>query len=494
METIDRAAAEFLHGGPLKMFLGGEWRASSDGAITNVSYPATGEVVGSVAEATPADVEIAVKSAKEAFVDERWSGLRPDERAAGLLALASLVDRDREIMAVLETLHTGKPIRESRGDIARGLDGIRFYAASARNMRGETIPVSNDFHSYTVREPVGIVACIVPWNVPFVLMVSKAAPALAGGNSVVVKPATATPFTALYLAKLWEEARLPAGVFNVLTGAGSRVGEALCLHPDVAGITLTGSTEVGLHLGSQAALANKRTMLELGGKSPDIVFNDADLERAIAGAGAAIFYGQGEICSAGSRLIVQSDVHDVVVDGVRAYAEALKIGDPLDPETQMGSLISEAHLQRILKTVRDAVADGARIVTGGDRAVVPAMPRGAFMAPTVLDGVSPSALIAQEEVFGPVLVVHSFTDTDEAVALANGTRYGLSAGIWSRNAALAKRVARRLHSGVVWINDYNQFNPAMPFGGVGVSGTSHREWSHLAVDAFMEYKSIWERI
>ena len=478
---------------PVPMFIDGEWISADPAAASTLIAPATGEALCRVATAGPAEVDRAVGAADTAFRDGRWSRLRPDERSRALGRWADLLERDTDILVQLETLHSGKSITESRGDVARAIDGIRFYAASARNIRGETITVSDEHHTYTLLEPIGIVVAIVPWNVPLVLAISKAAPALAAGNTVIVKPSQSTPLTALHIARLWEEADLPAGVLSVVTGPGSAVGEALCTDARVTGITFTGSTETGLRLGSLAALQNKRTMLELGGKSPNIVLADADLERAIQGASDAIFYGQGEICSAGSRLIVEDAAYDEIVEGVVALARSLRVGDPMDPETNMGSLISVAHRDGVLAAIDQAVAHGATLASGGVASDVPGFPGGAFMEPTVLTDVATDATIACEEVFGPVLVVHRCVDLEEAVAIANSTRFGLAAGIWTRDIALARRTSARLEAGVVWINDFNRFDPAMPFGGVKMSGSTHREWSHLALEAFMEHKSVWER-
>jgi acyl-CoA reductase-like NAD-dependent aldehyde dehydrogenase len=478
---------------PVPMFIDGRWRTGDPVKATVLVAPATGETLCRVASAGAGEVDEVVGAADQAFRDGRWSGLRPDERARSMQRWSDLMERDSDTLAELEMLHSGKSITEARGDVARAIDGVRFYAASARNIRGETITVSSEHHSYTLLEPLGVVVAIVPWNVPLVLAVSKAAPALAAGNTVIVKPSQVTPLTALHIARLWEEAELPNGVFNVITGSGADVGEALCTDPRVTGITFTGSTETGLRLGSLTALQNKRAMLELGGKSPNIVLADADLDRAIQGASNAIFYGQGQICSAGSRLIVEADVHDVVVAGVVALARSLKVGDPSDPLTDMGSLISKVHRDGVLAGVEQAVARGATLATGGVPHEVPGFPGGAFMEPTVLTDVAPDAPIACEEVFGPVLVVHRVTDVEQAIEVANSTRFGLAAGIWSRDVALARRTAARLEAGVIWINDFNRFDPAMPFGGVKMSGSSHREWSHLALMAFMEHRSVWER-
>lgn len=484
----------FLGRDVVPMFIGGEWRAAVSGATSEVRDPASGELVARVPCAGAADTEVAIAGALRGFEDGSWSGLRPDERARALLRLGDLVERDAAILAELEVLETGKPIREARGDVARALDGIRFYAGSARNIRGETITVTADLHTYTVLEPVGVVAAIVPWNVPLVLCVSKVAPALAAGNTVIAKPATTTPLTALYLAQLWVEAGLPPLAFTVITGPGGQVGQAVCDDPRVTGITFTGSTEVGLALGEAAARRSKRTMLELGGKSPNIVLADADLDIAIPGAASAIFYGAGEICSAGSRLIVEAPVYDAVLAGVAARARSLLPADPLLDATEIGALISRAHLERVLAYVEGARAGGARIVAGGAAVEVPGLPGGAFMTPTVIADADPASPIACEEIFGPVLVVQKVADAEEAIAVANDSIFGLSAGIWSRDVSRARRIASRLRTGVVWINAYNLFNPAMPFGGVKASGTPHREWSHLALEAFMEHKSIWERL
>ena len=484
----------FLDRDVVPMLIGGEWRAAASGDSSEVRDPASGELVANVASAGPEDTELAIAGALRGFEDGSWSRLRPDERARALLRLGDLVERDSAILAELEVLETGKPIREARGDVARALDGIRFYAGSARNIRGETITISADLHTYTVLEPVGVVAAIIPWNVPLVLCVSKIAPALAAGNTVLAKPAQATPLTALYLARLWGEAGLPPLALTVLTGPGSEVGRAVCEDPRVTGITFTGGTEVGLELGAAAARQSKRTMLELGGKSPNIILADADLDIAIPGAASAIFYGAGEICSAGSRLIVEAPVYDAVLEGVAARARSLRPADPLDDATEIGALISRAHLDRVLGYVEGARMGGARIVAGGTSVEVPGLPGGAFMAPTVIADADPASPIACEEIFGPVLVVQKVADAEEAIAVANDSIFGLSAGIWSRDASRARRLASRLRTGVVWINAYNLFNPAMPFGGVKASGTPHREWSHLALEAFMEHKSIWERL
>jgi len=495
-EYVNRARLEgvrtILQTTPSPMFINGDWVQGSSGETIDVVDPANGQLLCIIASGSSEDVDQAVTAAFRAFHDGRWSELRPDERARALDTWANLVERDHAILSELESLQTGKPITEARGDVSRALDGIRFYAAAARNIRGETIDVSAEHHSYVVREPIGVVASIVPWNVPIVLTISKAAPALAAGNTVIVKPSQSTPLTALHLAKLWQEANLPSGVFNVINGSGRTVGEALCVHPLVTGITFTGGTSTGLHIGSLTAQMNKRIMLELGGKSPNIILSDADLSRAIPGAVNAIFYGQGQICAAGSRLLVQSSIYEQVLDGIVAQSEALRIGDPLEESTDFGSLASRAHRDDVLQWVERAIKDGAEVATGGAVAEVPGLPGGAFMQPTIIINAGERDPVSCEEVFGPVLVVQPFVDEADALRIANTSDFGLSAGVWTQDIGAARRISKKLQSGVVWVNDYGKFNPAMPFGGVKLSGSAHREWSHLALDAFLEHKSIWE--
>ncbi len=490
---ISQKTRDYLSAAPIGMVIDGKSTPASGGALSEVIYPATGEVVATVQHGAEEDAKRAIDSAHAVFQRATWSAVTPRRKGRILETLANLVEDDAQLFAELETLETGKPIKESLGDVARAVDGIRFYAACTQMCRGETINISSDFLSYTVKEPLGVVAAIVPWNVPLVLTVAKAAPALAMGNSVVVKPAKQTPLTALLLAHKAIEAGLPPGTLNVVTGSGAVVGNLLSTHPLVSGVTFTGSTETGRSVAAAAVASNKRMQLELGGKSANIIFADADLKAASREAAAAIFYGQGEICSAGSRLLVESSVFDQVLDGVAEHARKLRAGDPLNAATELGALISPAHLASVKTEVDDAVRAGAVIVAGGDKLDVPGFQGGAFMAPTILSGVTPEARVAQEEIFGPVLVALPFDSDEEAIEIANGTAFGLAAGVWTEDAARGRQVAGQLRSGVVWINAYNQFDPAMPFGGVKASGGGSREWSHLAIDSFSEIKSIWER-
>lgn len=465
---------------------------AADGADMEIIYPATGAVTAKVARAGLAEAQMAVDAAHRAQSEGPWGRMSGRERSRMLDRLADALEASAGDFALLELLQTGKPITEARGDVARAIDGLRFYAAAALMNRGETIEVDNHRRAQTIREPIGVIAAIVPWNVPLVLTVSKIAPALAVGNTVVVKPSELTPLTALLLAEKAREAGFPPGVINVVTGTGREIGQFLTETPLVGGITFTGSTHTGARVGAAAATHHKRLQAELGGKSAHIVFADTDLDAAASAAAWGVFYGQGQICSAGSRLLVERCVHDRVLEAVADIARNIVPGDPRDPATRIGPLISRAHRDGVCAHVNAAVADGARIVAGGRRAEVAGFEHGAFMQPTVLADVRPGCRIEQEEVFGPVLSVLPFDSMEEAVTIANGTRYGLAAGVWSGDRQRAMRMVRRLRTGVVWLDSYNHFDPLVPFGGVKHSGGGSREWSHLALDCFVDLKTVWE--
>lgn len=462
----------------------------SDGDVSDDVNPASGRRIARVVRSTNSDADQAVAAARAAYTS--WARTPPAARSAFLLRLAQAVDEDSETLAQLETLDTGKPIRESRGDVARALDGLHFYAGCARQIRGETINVDERFRIATLRRPLGVVLAIVPWNVPFVLTVCKVAPALASGNTVIVKPAEATPLTALRLAELAASVGAPRGLLNVAPGSGRTLGAYLAAHPGIDKVTFTGSTATGVAIAQAAAPSVKDVALELGGKSPNIIFADADLEAAGRAAADAIFYGQGEICSAGSRLLVERKVWDEVLERVVLRARSLRLGDPLDERTELGALISEEHLSGVLAAVVRASSEGADVVTGGARAVANGLDGGSFMEPTVVGPTRAEMDVEREEIFGPVLAAAPFETEEEAVLRANTSQYGLSAGVWTEDGRRGRRVVEALEAGVVWVNGYNEFDAAAPFGGVKLSGNT-REWSHLAIDAFTQLKTVWER-
>jgi aldehyde dehydrogenase (NAD+)/phenylacetaldehyde dehydrogenase len=393
-------------------------------------------------------------------------------------------------LARLETLHNGKPIFESRQiEIPASAECFQYYAGWADKIHGETIPVKGSYLTYTLREPVGVVAAIVPWNFPLLLTSWKVAPALACGNTVIVKPATQTPLTALALGEIASEVGLPPGVLNVVTGLGSEIGQHIVEHPGIDKIAFTGDTRTGKEIMRGAASTLKHITLELGGKSPNIVFPDADLDAAVRGATTGIFYGKGEVCAAGSRLLVDRKIKDEFVEKVAARARKMVPGDPMDPKTRLGAIASKAQMDRVLGYIDTAKKEGAVLVAGGNRADI-GTGKGFFLQPTVFTDVTPSMTIAREEIFGPVLATIDFGDVDEAIARANDSEYGLAAAVWTKDIKKAHYVARRLQAGTVWINTYNIYDTAAPFGGYKQSGFG-REMSMHALQHYTQVKSVW---
>jgi len=472
-----------------QLFINNEWRDASGGKALEVVNPATEEVIAEVASAEQADVDAAVAAARAAL-DGPWAKLSARDRGRLVWRIGErLLERADEI-ARLETLHNGKPIFESRQiEIPAAAECFQYYAGWADKIHGETVPVKGNYLAYTLREPVGVVAAIVPWNFPLLLTAWKVAPALACGNTVIIKPASQTPLTALALAEVAADVGLPPGVLNVITGPGARVGRMIVEHPGIDKVAFTGDTSTGREIMRGSADTLKRITLELGGKSPNIVFPDADLDAAIRGATTGIFYGKGEVCAAGSRLLVDRSIKSEFIDKVAARAKKMTPGDPLDPKTRLGAISSKKQLENDLRYIEIAKREGASLVAGGGRADI-GTGKGYFLQPTVFDGVTPEMTIAREEIFGPVLAAIEFADTDEAIARANDSSYGLAAAVWTKDIKKAHYVARKLQAGTVWINTYNIYDTAAPFGGYKQSGFG-REMSVHALEHYTQVKSVW---
>ena len=470
------------------LFINNEWRPAASGRRFPVVNPATEEVIAEVALGDAADVDAAVKGARACFESDGWRKLSARQRGRLLAKTADLLEARLDEFARLETAHNGKTLFESKIELGMTVNTLRYYAGWADKIVGDTLPVEGPFFTYTIREPIGVVGAIVPWNFPLNIASWKFAPALAAGCTIVLKPASETPLTALLFAELVQEAGFPAGAFNVVAGGGSTAGAALVRHAAVDKISFTGSTEVGRQIMKMAADTNKRVTLELGGKSPNIVFADADVKAAVRGAQTGIFYGKGEVCAAGSRLLVERSVHDQVVEQLAEGAKKLAIGDPLDKNTRLGALVSKQQRETVLGYIKMGVDEGATLVAGGRPGNHNG--KGYFVEATVFDAVQPTMTIAREEIFGPVLAVLSFDGVDEGVSLANQTMYGLAAGIWTKDVQKAHRVARAVRAGTVWINNYNSYDSGAPFGGFKASGFG-RDLGREALDGYLETKTVW---
>lgn len=481
---------------PRRMLINGEWVASASGQTFPTYNPATGEVLCKIPSGHAEDIDRAVKSARRAFESGPWRRFTPSERGKLLWRLADLLESHIEEFARIEALDNGKPISVARvADLPLAVDLFRYMAGWATKIDGHTIPISvpyapgAKFLAYTQREPIGVVGQIIPWNFPLLMAAWKLGPALATGCTVVLKPAEQTPLSALRLGELIQKAGFPEGVVNIVTGFGETAGAALASHPDVDKVAFTGSTEVGKLIVSAAAGNLKKVTLELGGKSPNIIFDDADLETAIPGAASAIFFNHGQCCCAGSRLYVHRKIFDKVVDGIAAIARKIKLGPGVDPATEMGPLVSDEQLNRVMGYLKTGEAEGARAVTGGRRSGR----QGYFVEPSVLVNTRPGMKVVEEEIFGPVVCAIPFDRIEDVVAASNKSVYGLAAALWTRNVSRAHLVASELRAGTVWVNCYNIFDAALPFGGYKQSGWG-REMGHESLELYTETKSVCVRL
>ena len=484
---LHRSVQEFLSR-PRKMLIGGQWVEARSGRTFETFNPATGEVLAHVAEGDRADIDQAVAAARKAFETGPWPDMSPSGRGRLLWKLSDLIEQHHQELAELETLDNGKPLLFSRiVDVPTAVDVFRYMAGWATKVEGNTIPISarGKYFAYTLRDPVGVVGQIIPWNFPLIMASWKLAPALAVGCTCVLKPAEQTSLTALRLGELIQEAGFPDGVVNIVPGFGETAGAALAAHPDVDKIAFTGSTEVGKLIARAATENLKKVSLELGGKSPNVVFADADLKAAIPGSASAIFFNQGQICTAGSRLFVHKSIFDKVIEGVAEETTKFSVGPGINPSTNLGPLVSKEQLARVCGYLDSGATEGAKAIVGGHRIGS----TGYFVEPTILVDVKPHMKVVREEIFGPVVTAIPFSDPDEVVKFANDTIYGLASAVWTRDIGKAHRIAAKLRAGTVWLNCYNVFDPALPFGGYKQSGWG-RESGHAALELYTQTKSV----
>src|ERR1700736_532017 len=479
---------------PGRLLIDGEWVEAASGKTFETLNPATEESLGSVAHGATEDIQLAVAAARRCFDDERsdWRRMTPSERGKVIHRIGDLIEQHADELALLETLDNGKPLTIAKAaDVALAADLFHYMSGWATKIEGNTIPISAvtspgaEFHAYSLREPVGVVGQIIPWNFPLLMAAWKLGPALATGCTVVLKPAEQTPLSALRLGELMLEAGLPAGVVNIVTGVGETAGAALAAHSGVDKIAFTGSTEVGRLILKAAAGNLKKVSLELGGKSPNIIFSDANIDAAIAGAAQGIFFNQGEVCCAGTRLYVQQDRFDEVVEGVVSAAKKIKVGPGMDPETEMGPLVSREQLERVTGYLAKGEQAGNRALTGGHAIGGP----GYFVEPTVLGDTKPDDIVVREEIFGPVIVALPFGDVDDLARQANDSDYGLAAGVWTKDISKAHKLAKRIKAGTVWVNTYNVYSAELPFGGFKQSGWG-REMGEEVLSSYLETKAV----
>jgi phenylacetaldehyde dehydrogenase len=495
LTQVDPRVASFI-GKPRQMLINGHWVDSVSGKTFPSYDPSTGEVLANIAEGDKADIDLAVKAARKAFDSGPWRKMSVSERGRLIWKLGDLIEQHLDEFAFLESLDNGKPLTIARAaDVPLAADLFRYMAGWATKIEGNTIPLSVPYTpkarylSYTLREPIGVVGQIIPWNFPLLMAAWKLGPALATGCTIVLKPAEQTPLSALKLGELIQEAGFPEGVVNIVPGYGETAGAALAAHMDVDKVAFTGSTEVGKLIVHAATGNLKKVSLELGGKSPNVVYKDADLDLAIAGAASAIFFNHGQCCCAGSRLYVEKEVFDKVVDGIAEQAKKIKVGPGLDASTDMGPLVSEEQLKRVCGYLDSGFSQGAKALAGGRKA----SDKGYFVEPTVLVDTNEEMKVVQEEIFGPVVVAMPFTEPEEIVVRANDNVYGLAAGVWTNDIGKAHRTAEHLKAGTVWINCYNIFDAALPFGGYKQSGWG-REMGHEVLNSYTQTKAVCARV
>lgn len=491
MEVLDQVR-HFLERNDHRNLIGGEWQPSEAGGRLVVENPASGETIADVAASTVGDIDQAVAAARDALTE--WQALAPARRATLMWRVGDLIEQHAAELAQLDVLDNGKTFRDAMAvDIPLVTEIFRYYAGWVTKIEGRELPVSlPDFHAYTRREPLGVVGAIVPWNFPLLMCGYKLGPALAAGNAVVLKPAEQTPLSALRLGELIAEAGFPPGVVNIVTGDGPQAGAPLAAHPGVDKVSFTGDFETGRKILDASKGNLKRVTLELGGKSPNIVFADADLDAAVDGSFGAVFFNQGQCCVAGTRLLVHEDVADELTERLVERARAVRLGNGLDDATDMGPLVSQMQLDRVLGHVNTAAEQGAEILVGGGRADGD-LTSGHFMSPTVMANVNSRMNVMQDEVFGPVMAISTFSDEDEAVATANDVRFGLAAGVWTTDVRRAHRVAANLQAGTVWLNTYGMFDVAAPYGGFKMSGYG-RELGEESLDSYLQTKTVWANL
>src|SRR2546426_1744938 len=490
-----QSAVERFVGAPVrKMLIDGKWVEAAAGKSSAPANAATGQVLARVAEGDKEDIDRAVRAARRAFDDGKWARMNPTERQPSLPKTPAWSDATGEELAQPETLDNGKPFPESRHvDVPAAAETFRYYAGWVTKIYGETNPSDAAFFNFTLREPVGVCGQIIPWNFPLLMAAWKLAPALACGNTSILKPAEQTPLTALRLGELLLEAGVPPGVVNIVPGFGPTAGGALVHHPLVDKIAFTGSTEVGKEIHRETSSTLKRVSLELGGKSPNIVLSDADPDAAVQGALLGVFFCAGQVCCAGTRLFVEQKMHDEFAEKLAKAAAGMKQGPGLDPETRIGPLVSQEQLERVTGYLEVGKKEGAKALIGGERNTAKGLEKGYYVKPTVFTGVRNDMKIAREEIYGPVVSVIPFKDENDAVLQGNDTAYGLAAGVWTRDVSKAHRVARAIRAGTVWVNCYNVFDPSSPFGGYKESGYG-RELGRYAVDLYTQVKSVWLQI